>query len=326
MEFDLIKWDEIAYQIAINTDIKQLSAMRNKLTAYKELAKQTEQSLETQNKIAEYRLRVDRKLGEWSSGLEKLPGQRTDLTSNIKLEVAKSEILKEIGIAPQEMNRKETIASVPEEDFEEHVAKIKADKKELTSISVHRLAKRKEQEDYFKTLEDYNRSFDGKYDVIIIDPPWDMKKIDMEVTPNQTGFDYPTMTEEELSEMELPIADDCHVFVWTTQKFLPTAFRLVEIWGLKYTILFVWHKNGGFQPFSLPQFNCEFILYARKGNPKFVDTKSFPTCFNADRTGHSRKPKEFYDTIRRVTAGRRIDIFGRRNMEGFDSWGNESGD
>jgi len=255
-----------------------------------------------------------------------LPGQRTDLTSNLMLEVAKSEILKEIGIAPQEMNRKETIASVPEEDFEEHVAKIKADKKELTSISVHRLAKRKEQEDYFKTLEDYSRPFDGKYDVIIIDPPWDMKKIDRDKSPEDTGFDYLTMTEEELSEMKLPVADDCHVFVWTTQKFLPTAFRLVEIWGLKYTILFVWHKKGGFQPFGLPQYNCEFILYARKGNPKFVELKSFFTCFNADRTGHSKKPEEFYDTIRRVTAGRRIDIFGRRNIEGFDSWGNESGD
>ena len=55
-------------------------------------------------------------------------------------------------------------------------------------------------------MEAYDRPFDGKYDVIVIDPPWPMQKIDREVTPEQTGFDYPTMTEEEISAMKMPMA------------------------------------------------------------------------------------------------------------------------
>ena len=164
----------------------------------------------------------------------------------------------------------------------------------------------------------------GVYDVIVIDPPWQMEKIERDVAPNQTSFDYPTMDEAALTKLEVPTADDCHVWVWTTHKHLPMALRLLDAWGLKYVCTFTWHKPGGFQPFGLPQYNCEFALYARKGTPQFVETKAFPVCFNAPRGAHSEKPQDFYDVLNRVTAGRRLDMFNRRRIEGFDGWGNES--
>jgi N6-adenosine-specific RNA methylase IME4 len=164
----------------------------------------------------------------------------------------------------------------------------------------------------------------GLYDVIVIDPPWDMKKIERDVAPNQVEFDYPTMTDTEINNLQIPSADNCHIWLWTTHKKLPFALELLKTWGLKYVCTFVWHKPGGFQPFGLPQYNCEFVLYARKGAPIFVETKQFNVCFNAPRGSHSEKPEEFYDVVRRVTSGRRLDMFNRRKIEGFDGWGKEA--
>lgn len=169
-----------------------------------------------------------------------------------------------------------------------------------------------------------SKTAQGLYDVIVIDPPWPMQKIDRDERPNQVAFDYPVMTEQEMVDLHIPMADDCHVWLWTTHKFMPMAFRLLGAWGLKYVCCFVWHKPGGFQPIGLPQYNCEFALYARKGFPAFIDTKAFPTCFDAQRGKHSEKPNAFYDMVRRVTAGRRLDMFNRRRIEEFTGWGKEA--
>jgi N6-adenosine-specific RNA methylase IME4 len=192
-------------------------------------------------------------------------------------------------------------------------------------VKEERQIKNEAQQQKNEELKKAIKPIENLYDTIVIDPPWPIKKIEREVRPNQTKeLDYPTMEIEEIKKLKIPAATDSHIFLWTTQKYLPAAFQIIETWKFNYICTFVWHKAGGFQPVGLPQYNCEFVLYARAGTPKFIDTKGFPLCFTGKRWEHSRKPDEFYVMIRNKTDGKRLDMFSRRKIEGFDSWGYEA--
>lgn len=162
----------------------------------------------------------------------------------------------------------------------------------------------------------------GQYACIVIDPPWEMEKIDRIVRPKQKEFDYPPMSEEELSEFTLPAADDCHLYLWATHKHLPLAYRLADIWGFKYECLMTWVKNVGFTPFSWMR-STEHVLFCRRGGLK-LERLGLRLDFNAKVREHSRKPDIFYDLVREVSPGPRIDMFSREKREGFEQWGNEA--
>ena len=168
---------------------------------------------------------------------------------------------------------------------------------------------------------------DEKYNVIVIDPPWPIQPIKgktIRAWKNNEKLDYATMTVDGLKTLQLPSAPNCHVYCWATHKYLPTTFGLFTSWGVRYMSTFVWHKDGGNKTWNMAHLNCEFAVYGRIGSPVFRDEKDIFACFKAPRTGHSRKPEGFYQMLRRVTEGPRLDMFNRRRIEGFDGWGDES--
>ena len=85
-----------------------------------------------------------------------------------------------------------------------------------------------------------------------------------------------------------------------------------------------WVKSGGPQFPKGPCYNSEFIVVGRKGSPSYMDTKAYSTANYWPRGGHSEKPEGFYDLLRRITQSPRLDIFSRRRIAGFESWGQEA--
>ena len=104
------------------------------------------------------------------------------------------------------------------------------------------------------------------------------------------------------------------------------TYGLLSCWGVEYELMMTWVKSGYLinKPVGKPFYNSEWCIVGRKGNPEFVETTSFRVANIWPATGHSEKPEGFYDLLRRVTPGPRLDIFGRRQIPGFHSWGNEA--
>lgn len=168
---------------------------------------------------------------------------------------------------------------------------------------------------------------EGEFRVVVVDPPWPISPT--YDRPNRllqsAGPPYPTMTIDEIKEMKLPLADDAWVLLWTIKQFVRESFSVLDAWGVEYDDLMVWHKPHGPQSAGRMQSNREFVLVGKKGSPKWRDTKQFQACFNAPNPkAHSTKPDEFYETIKRVTVGPRLDMFSRRLIEGFYPWGKEA--
>jgi len=165
---------------------------------------------------------------------------------------------------------------------------------------------------------------EGQYRTIVIDPPWPVEKILRDCRPNQSDFGYPTMTIDEIKTIKLPLyPEGCHVYLWTTQKFLPTAFEIFEFWGIKYECLLTWVKNVGFTPFSW-MYSTEHCLFGRIGNLPLLKLGK-RLDFPAKVREHSRKPEIFYEIVREVSPSPRLDMFSCEKREGFEQWGNEVG-
>ena len=111
---------------------------------------------------------------------------------------------------------------------------------------------------------------------------------------------------------------------------LKEALRVIESWGFKYkTIAFQWvklNKKNGKPFYGLGRWtrgNTECCLLAVKGKPQRISKKVAQLIFSPI-SRHSEKPQEARDKIVELMGDLpRVELFSRKKIEGWDSWGNE---
>ena len=169
-----------------------------------------------------------------------------------------------------------------------------------------------------------------KYRTIVADPPWRYDD-GFALGPGhgqleQRPLPYQSMTVEQICS--IPVAsladDDSRLFLWTTNRYLPDAFRVIRAWGFIYRQTLVWHKLGVNLPASVAPNNVEFLLVGTRGAPERLATLPSATFSIARRSKHSTKPEAWLDHIEQISPGPYVELFSRRHRLGWDVWGNES--
>ncbi len=171
------------------------------------------------------------------------------------------------------------------------------------------------------------------YKTVYADPPWPEYgggKI-------KRGADrhYTLLSIEEILEIMkgIPCDANSHLWLWTTNNYLPKALYVMENLGFRYVNNIVWVKwNGGLQ-LGLGQYlrgAHELLLFGIRGKPPFKnqinDKRAIcdtPSVMLEPRVKHSKKPDRAYAIIEKISYWPFIEVFARNRRDKWDSWGNE---
>ena len=177
-----------------------------------------------------------------------------------------------------------------------------------------------------------------KYNIIYADPPWHYgSKSAINNSSGKTikplNAHYNTMTLNQLKELPIKkiTKEDTSCFMWVTDSHIDEALEILKSWGFKYkTIAFNWVKTtskGNYcknvAPWTMK--SSEICLLGIKGKmTKYKQVNNIESLVIAERTKHSRKPKEIRNRIELLFGNlTRIELFAREKTEGWDVWGNE---
>ena len=178
-----------------------------------------------------------------------------------------------------------------------------------------------------------------KYNIIYADPPWKFGNRMYSSNKNDHHREitraYPVLTTKEICG--LPVnkisENNCILFMWVADAFIPDAIDVIKSWGFKYkTVAFIWQKKekSGKQVCYMGQWTMkgsELILLATKGKmTQYLKSRKVRQLQEAtrERTIHSRKPQIIRDKIVEMFGDiPRIELFARQKTEGWDVWGDE---
>jgi N6-adenosine-specific RNA methylase IME4 len=163
---------------------------------------------------------------------------------------------------------------------------------------------------------------DGKYHVIVADPPWPYEKRAEDIT-HRGVCPYPSMTLEEICAKPVGelAQDDAVLWLWTTNAFMKEAYQVAEAWGFEVKTILTWAKvRMGLGDWLRGQ--TEHCLMAVRGKP-IVNLTNQTTLLHGEVREHSRKPEEFYQFVETLCAGKKCELFSRTRRQGWAQEGAE---
>jgi N6-adenosine-specific RNA methylase IME4 len=177
----------------------------------------------------------------------------------------------------------------------------------------------------------------GRYKVIYADPPWTFATYSRKGKGRSAEAHYDCMSLADINALPVAewAADDCVLFLWTTDPLLEKALETIRAWGFTYkTVGLYWAKlNRPEISYNDRSFftglgfwtraNPELCLLATRGKPhrRRADVRKLIV---SPRREHSRKPEEAYERIEALCEGPYLEMFARFSRPGWDRWGSDA--
>lgn len=170
-----------------------------------------------------------------------------------------------------------------------------------------------------------------RFNVILADPPWEFRVYSGKGKDRSADRHYSTggLAAIKALPVEALAAENCALLMWAVMPELPGALEVIKAWGFEYkTVGFTWikqNKSGEGLFWGMGYWtraNAEVCLLATKGHPERM-AKDVHQVVLAPVTEHSRKPDEFHLRIERLLRGPYLELYARREREGWTTWGNE---
>ncbi len=165
-----------------------------------------------------------------------------------------------------------------------------------------------------------------KYRTIMVDPPWPVA-CKANSYNGKEGLPYQVMSITEIAA--LPIreiaAENCRLFLWTTNSMLPEALPMVRLWRFQYKMLYTYCKTYGLG--RTPQVATEHCVIATIGQPPTPNCRG-QALLNykvvSKKSRHSHKPMEIIQEFEKFSPSPRIELFARGPRDGWEVWGDEA--
>lgn len=171
--------------------------------------------------------------------------------------------------------------------------------------------------------------------VICADPPWPFK----DKLPGRNrgaARNYKLMSISDICRLPLPpIADDAALFLWRVSSMQQEALDVVRMWGFTVKSEVIWLKktangNRWFGMGRTVRAEHETCIVATRGRPSVLNHSArsvLVTDFeglSAPAGRHSEKPEEFYRIVEMLFEGPRLELFARRQRQGWTCLGDEA--
>lgn len=346
MSFDLVKLENAKQLLSECETIEAAKEFYDLAEAARHYAQVHDLGLEAGNYANEIKLRSMQKAGELLKKTINHKGGRPPEKNGIGGYTV-FPTLSEIGLTKIQSSRFQSVASIPVEILETHIAETKAQGKELTSAGVLKLAKElKNKESYDQKKEEtvpdsanhiladvrhvtLEQLGGVPFKAIILDPAWEFEAWDQK-TGDEKSPDYDLMTIDDIYNLPVQgLADpDCVLFLWATNPFLPQALRAMEGYGFSYRTKYPWIKTTvknqmldygtGYWVRGV----SEDILIGTRGNIAAPRSENFLGLIGPN-IEHSRKPQDVHKMAESTTPGPYLELFSRYSRPGWVTVGNE---